>query len=427
MGKKVIKSLQDLELPEAEVGMNEPTDIVGKVLDELDTYESHEQLEAVHQAVVEDLKNEPVDFDTQIVGFENEVVESNTDTIEFPSNTPELEPVETPLVIDIPETGIDPEIMEELKEDEFDPMNRGSILQELTSLYATLKIPYVMKTWENMETKQLFDLLSIVRKDAGGSLEVANLIQQTKEDFEVAISSDMMKSRLKIVDQKSSDQTKINQRLASMLGSDVVINGARTREYHDMVREYVKYIVTITQKINSLAQFFNITLPVESEFPNGPHIPVMDEMPCTPVNAITSSKYASESLERANNKIEYLEAQLKQARSRNDDLQKDLIATREETNRLIGNSSYWIVKDQHGRILQKNNPDKPLETPADLNLHGTIDTALFFTTARSAEIMVERLTRSRRFRKYNLNSYRVSIVQQTFNERQDDDIIEDVE
>lgn len=312
-----------------------------------------------------------------------------------------------------------------------EPMKREVILEELKSLYSLLRTPYVSQSWDSMDTSLLYDLLTIVRKDAGGSLEVASLIQQTKEDFEVSISSEMMKSRLKIADQKAADYAKIVQRMSAMLGSDVVINGARTKEYHEMVREYVKYIVTLTQKINSLAQFFNITIPVEEEFPNGPHIPVVNEMPCSPMNAIyilnvvmatmdrtvTSSKFAKESLERANNRIEYLESQLRVARERIDDLQRSATKAAEETQRLIGNSSYWIIKDQHGRILQKIDPDKPLETPADLDLHGTIDTALFITTARSAEILVERLSRSRRFRKYNLNSYRVSIVQQTFNER----------
>lgn len=321
---------------------------------------------------------------------------------------------------------------------------RDNVIAELEKLYSLIRLPYVRETWDNLPTQRLIDLLDIVKKDNGGSIEVATLIRQTEDDFATYLNSDIMKSRLRFIDQKGSDYAKVAQKLSDMMGNDVVISGIKVKEYHQLLKDYTKVLVSIFQKINDIAEYCNIDIPVNLNFPNGAKIPVLKDMPLNvdiamyvlnvvKVNigrAIYHSQFAKEELPRAHTHIEHLKNQLKVSKQNYEGALKEVENVRAETRKMLGDSSYWIIKDDSGNIIRKKDPEKALENPRDLDLKGTIDTALFITTARSAEILVERLSHSRRFRNVNLNAFRVSIVQQTNFvkiETEDDDEDEEVE
>lgn len=303
--------------------------------------------------------------------------------------------------------------------------DRETLLSELREIYSIVNLPYIESAWSKMTNDQLGDLLSMVKSENGGSAEVASLIQKTKKDYESFVKSDMMKSRMKLIEKKATDHAKVIQTFEKMFGNDVIINGVKSKEYHEMLKGAVRYIVVLTEQINALASSLGITIPADEFIPNSDHVVIAENTPADPrvsmyvLNVFhasvdklfVQSNHMKEAHAKALLRIAQLEKSEKNLMDSNRGMIAQLDEQRQRFTRLLSDSSYWIIKDTKGKILRKIDAEKPLRHPNDLDLRGTIDTALFLTSERAAETLVERLMKTRRFRDRELKAFRVSIVQ----------------
>lgn len=304
---------------------------------------------------------------------------------------------------------------------------REELINELREFYSLMNLPYLEASWSQMTEVQLHDLLLICKANCGGSLDMGTLIKQTEEDYKRFITSEMMKSRMNIIERKSADQAKMIQKFTKMFGNDVIVQGAKSKEYHEMLKGAVQYIVSITSHINGIANQLGITMPAEELFPTRDHFPITENTPADPrvsmyvlnllaanLGRINDNAHATNKSNASNIKyIERLEQQVKALKGQVELANKDLEYERAEFNRRIGNSAYCIIKDSRGKILRKIDPDKPLTHARDLDLRGDIDTALIINSERAAEVLAERLMSHRKFRDKELHVYNVSIVKKS--------------
>lgn len=307
------------------------------------------------------------------------------------------------------------------------PKVREETLTELRAMYGLLKIPYLETSWGLMTDIQLQEQLYLVKSCSGGTITMATLIKQTEDDYNRLVNSDAMKSRMKLLEQKAADQAKMIQTFTKMFGNDVVIQGAKSKDYHDMLKSAVSYIVSLTGHVNMIAEQLGITLPVEEYMPNGKHVPITENTPADPrvymyvLNVFRSHldklDIQANNLNKQNSDnqkyIKRLEQHVKLLKDQQESTNREIERERTEFLRRLGNSSYCIIKDAKGNILRKIDNEKPLTHPNDLDLRGTINTALFLTSERAAENLAERLMSTRRFRNREFSVFNVSIVKQS--------------
>lgn len=303
-------------------------------------------------------------------------------------------------------------------------MERLMTIQKLRELFSVIKLPYNEELWSSLPLSRLQDLLTLAMAENGGSIDVAKIIRNTNDEYNDFLKSDDMKVRLRLLEQKGSDYATMIATLTKMLGNDVTIKNARTTEYHAMLKNATTFITTMSSKIMQMAESMGLTIPANEFMPTKDHVPIVEGLPSDPrvLMYVLNMFYAM--IDKIHVQAEYAKDELRKAQThihtlqeREKRLQEQLaVAVRAETEirndyeTRIRNSSYYIIKDDHGRIVRKIDDEKPLETVADLDLRGTIDTALFFTSKSAASELAERMMLSRRFYGRTLEVKTVSIV-----------------
>lgn len=406
----------DEELEQLGIDLVKLYDENGRHVDESELLERvHEEVEevlAVSESTTDDSND--ADFDTIVkIMLEDDGDEDLSLPVEMP--------IESILA------SADTTIHETLEPPHTEPdevTERAELVAQLRELFRVISMPFTEPLWQMLPLPKLRDLLQLTLAENGGSISVASIIQESKKDFDEVLKSEEMNKRLRLLEQKGADYAKLLASFSRMVGNDFTIKNARTTEYHAMLKNSTIFIESLSSVIMKMAKKMNMTIPHSEFLPSKDHIPIVEGMPHDPRILIyvlntfymmidrvyAQSMYAKEELEKALANIDGL-------KERERRLTEELaIASRAEQeirsdyeNR-IRNSSYYIIKDDHGRIVRKIDEEKPLETVRDLDLRGTIDTALFMTSKSSAQELADRMMISRRFNGRNLSVKTVSIV-----------------
>ncbi len=303
-------------------------------------------------------------------------------------------------------------------------LERQVIIAQLRELFSIVKLPYNEDLWAGLSLPHLKDLLSLATAENGGSVDVAKIIRQTQEEHDTFIKSDIMKSRLRLLEQKGADYSNMMATLSKMFGNDITIKNAKTTEYHAMLKNATMFITTLSGKILQMAEKMGMTVPTDEFLPTKDHVPIVEGLPSDPRVLMYVLNVFYSMIDKIHMQAEFAKIELRKAtqeiatmREREKRMQEQLAAAtraelevRQDYENRIRNSSFYIVVDDAGRIVRKIDPLKELETVSDLDLRGTIDTALFFTSKSSASELADRMMVSRRFYGRTLEVKTVSIV-----------------
>jgi len=302
---------------------------------------------------------------------------------------------------------------------------REQLLKEVREFYELLDMPSMGRNFAQMDDITLEEHLGLLRKNNGGSLKMAELIQQTEIEYDNLLKSETLKMRMTLIEQKSVDTIAMMQKLRSVIGNDFVIGGVKASDYHLMLKSAVSFISVIHDKTTMIGQQLGIKLPVNELNKRLDSIPIVENMPADPriamcvLNALMAYMDKFHMLldagrtqnMRSEDRIRALENREKFLAKNLDDAQAYKKLVEEQYEKYVANSAYWIIKDSEGRILRQVNPEEPIRHTRDLDLRGDYDTALVFPSRTQAHHWRDRLMGTRRFRNHTLKVNRVSVVE----------------
>ncbi len=305
-------------------------------------------------------------------------------------------------------------------------MTREAALAEIRRYYTLVDTKRSMESISKLDDISLFEHLHLLRSNYGPDIDTAAVLREVEVDYRRFLNSDRYQSALGNINKRSADYVKVVQRLERSIGSDVVLQGMRAKEPYEALKQAIKYITTVTDGIFALAEKMGITVPADELLPNSEQVAIVEGLPADPRLALyvlsifhsqinkqdlqleVSARGASDLL----NKVE----QLKKAEARSRDeaaaARAAVAAEQKARQEQFANAVGWIIRDSAGRYLRKIDEDTPLRTANDLDLRGTAATALELSSRNAAKELVDRLSRTLRFKKYALTVYRVSVTEE---------------
>ena len=298
-------------------------------------------------------------------------------------------------------------------------------LKEVRDFYELLDMPTMGRNFDLMSTEDLKEHLYLLRTNNGGSFSMARLLQTVEMEYDGYLKSDTLRMRMSLVEQKAADFIVLAQKMRSIVGKDFVINGVRSQDYHNMLKCAVANVSVMHEKISAIGRQLGLQMPTEELRFRGDSVPIIEGMPADPRVAMYVldiliahlDKFAMQ-LDQNNKQLQRDQIRIKSLLDREKHLisqaedalkyQQQLIA---EAEHFRSNSSYWIIKDDKGRILRQVDDEKLVHT-RQLDLRGSENDCLQFTNRTGAKTWAQRLMGTRRFYGRQLIVYRVSIVEE---------------
>lgn len=332
--------------------------------------------ESVAEAIMDAAPEDTTD-DTVVVGGVIEAEEVTTEWRPDTAYTPTWKPV-APVeiegvaeVADLPQQE-DAPVKEDAGLVEADP--RLALLAEIEQYVTVCGYTQAhIDRAHNMTLPQLHEYLASLRVSSGGSIQVAELLAEVEEAYAETLASEDVQRKLSLIEAKGADFLTLASRVHRALGSDVVVNGVRYQEYHELLKHLVRHSSVVSAHIVDIASLLRITIPEQLEN-GGTPIPVvsgmqlntkatlyilsvlLNNMRSWAVSAANADMLAKTAQKQREEMEAFAALKVAQAKAAQDNLNTALAAHAAETSRV----ATYIVEDEDGKFLAKKHVDDPL-------------------------------------------------------------------
>tara|TARA_B100001146_G_C16187099_1_gene437377 strand:+ start:1137 stop:2375 length:1239 start_codon:yes stop_codon:yes gene_type:complete len=326
------------------------------------------------------------------------------------------------------------QVAHEVVEDEEEKPSREEMIETIKSYHKMVNIPFLESAINMYTDEQLVDHLKLLDANNGGSWDMASAIANATSDYKRFVESELLNSKLKLIDKKSMDYVAVAQRITKALGSDAVVQGVKIGDYHTLLRNLAKNYSVLFDKVLQLGESLGIRIP-ENVFDNEDgDVPVVEGMPHNPKIALLVLNVFLAHVDKfytvnqaINDTNKRLSDQLATVKAESERLKKETEGHR-ESNLILRNTiakseqnSFYVIRDRtRGGYLRQIDPDKKIENVRDLDLRGELffdgrpdskrGKALELPTKSKARNLAERLMANPRFKKRDLFVKQITVV-----------------
>lgn len=282
---------------------------------------------------------------------------------------------------------------------------REALIAELTQLVTICNYSQqVLRRAETLPLPQLKEYVATVRRNSGGSVSVASLIDQTQAQYEAALLTESTMRKLAMVDAKGNDFIKIAQNYQRVMGTDIVVHGTRHQEYHELLRTLTKHTSAIDLAITHMAERVGVLVP-ENLLLGGERYPVLDGAQINTKVAIYILNLISENLrvwaedadmaqkarraaeDAATKSRAALEQKHRELVSKNEEVQVARAKHEKATSNVLG----YVITNDDGDYLCIKNENKPISM-GNLTFTSVLQEAIIMSTKSKADAMESRVS-----------------------------------
>lgn len=294
----------------------------------------------------------------------------------------------------------DSDVVDSTEEEE-----RSSLLAELETLATSCN--YTKRVIHHAHGLSLEDLREYVRvqkRNAGGSVSVAQLIDEVEEYYADWANSELLRRKVAILEQKGQDFLVIAQRMSRVLGEDVTVSGLRFKDYHELLKHLVTHTSLVDNGVSNLAAILGIELPRDTLKLSEGSSPVIPGQALSSretlyllsvvANNLTFYIEHSERMEKAYTKAEEARVKAEEAlKAMKENMQGVIERTSaiiDQTNKALSNTLTWVVVNNKDEYLGKIDDEVKLSF-ANITFYDDIRDALFFNGRQAANDFIVRV------------------------------------